>query len=62
MIGATGQVRSLLRDVSNRDLFLQIGQGAGGRSFAAYRSRATDRTLLGMGAAALWLLSRRKYK
>jgi ubiquinone biosynthesis protein len=63
MIGATevtNQVRGLLRDVSNRDLILQLGEdGHRGHPFTG-RSKATDRALLGMGAAALWLLSRRR--
>jgi hypothetical protein len=64
MIGATevtDQLRGLLRDVSNRDLILQLGQdNHRGRSFTAGRSKTTDRALLGMGAAGLWLLSRRR--
>lgn len=64
MIGATevtDQLRGLLRDISNRDLTLHLGQdNHWGRSFTAGRSKTTDRALLGMGAAGLWLLSRRR--
>jgi len=63
MIGATAatdQLRGLLRDLSNRELTLQLGsheQRVG--SCTGHRSKATDRALIGLGAAALWVLSRR---
>ncbi|MDQ3988125.1 MAG: AarF/UbiB family protein [Actinomycetota bacterium] len=64
MIGATAatdQLRTVLRDLSNRELTLQLGQGDQRiHARTGDRSKITDRTLLGMGAAALWMLSRRK--
>jgi len=63
MIGATAatdQLRTLLRDLSNREFTLQLGQhDQRVHSRTGPRSKATDRALLGLGAAALWVLSRR---
>jgi ubiquinone biosynthesis protein len=59
MIGATTateQVRGLMRDVSNRELTLQVVESPA----VDARGKATKRIVLGLGALGLWLYHRHK--
>lgn len=61
---APDQLRTLARDVSNREFTLNLNQVQGRRSRqedrADARARAMRHTLAGLGAAALWLDHRRR--
>jgi len=58
------QVRTLARDVTNRELTVQLNEVQGRRSRREdredERARAMRRTLAGLGAAALWLDHRKQ--
>ena len=61
---ATDQVRTLARDLTNRELTVQLNEVQSRRSRREDRSdaraAALRRTLLGLGGAAIWLDHRRK--
>jgi ubiquinone biosynthesis protein len=63
MLGSTAaleQTRGLLRDLSNRNLMVKVDQLQEHRRPREERREARQRTLLALGALALWLDHRRK--